>query len=138
MGSERSTSVVIAVDPGRGKCGLAVVAGQGVLLRAIIPTAEVGLTCHYLRRQYPDSTFVVGNLTGSREVLCAIREACPEAQLETVEEDMSTLHARARYWTDNPPRGLQRLIPPGMRLPPRPVDDYAAVLLAERYLDQGA
>ena len=32
------------------------------------------------------------------------------------------------------PKGIARLIPKGMRTPPEPIDDYAAVILAERYL----
>ena len=47
---------------------------------------------------------------------------------------MTTMNARRRYWRENPPGCLARLVPEGMRLPPRPIDDYAAVLLAERYL----
>lgn len=45
----------------------------------------------------------------------------------------STLEARDRYWTMYPNRGLQRLIPLGLRVPPRPVDDIVAILLIERY-----
>jgi hypothetical protein len=33
-----------------------------------------------------------------------------------------------------PPRGLQRLIPQGLRIPARPIDDIVAILLIERYL----
>jgi hypothetical protein len=33
-----------------------------------------------------------------------------------------------------PPKGLQKLIPQGMRLPDRPIDDIVAILLIERHL----
>ena len=50
-------------------------------------------------------------------------------------EKFTTLDARKRYWIENPPKGLWKLVPEGLRLPPRPYDDYAAVLLGERFLE---
>jgi hypothetical protein len=52
-----------------------------------------------------------------------------------VDERYSSLQARDRYWQLFPPRGLVRLLPIGLREPPRPVDDIVAILLVERYLD---
>lgn len=51
-----------------------------------------------------------------------------------VDERETTLLARARFFDDHPPRGWRRLIPRGMLLPDRPIDDYAALLIAERFL----
>ncbi|MDJ0527388.1 MAG: resolvase, partial [Microcystis sp. M53600_WE12] len=51
-----------------------------------------------------------------------------------VDERNSTLEARDRYWQMFPPKGLQKLIPQGMRLPDRPIDDIVAILLIERHL----
>jgi hypothetical protein len=51
-----------------------------------------------------------------------------------VDEAGTTLAARQRYWQLEPPRGWQRLLPKGMRLPPRDVDDVVAQLLLERHL----
>ena len=53
-----------------------------------------------------------------------------------VDERETTLLARALYFAENPPRGWRRLVPTGMLLPPRPIDDYAAVLIARRYLKE--
>ncbi|NPV47173.1 MAG: resolvase [Armatimonadetes bacterium] len=129
-------AVVLAVDPGRDKCGLAVVVGERVALRALCPTAEVGLTCRYLLTRYPQAALVVGHGTGAEAVCQHLRQACPQAQIASIEERDSTLQARQLYWSDHPPRGLLRLLPEGMRIPPRPVDDYAAVVLARRYLQR--
>jgi hypothetical protein len=109
-----------------------------VIFRAVVPTAEVGLTCHYLLTRHAGAALVVGSGTGSGAVRHLLRQACPEAVVVTVEERDSTRQARELYWQDYPPRGLQRLLPRGMRVPPRPVDDYAAVVLARRYLDQAS
>lgn len=50
-----------------------------------------------------------------------------------VDERNSTLEARDRYWQLFAPQGWQRLIPKGLRLPPRPIDDIVAIVLLERY-----
>jgi hypothetical protein len=49
-------------------------------------------------------------------------------------EHGTTLAARRRYWELFPPRGWRRLLPEGLRLPPRDWDDVAAQLLLERWL----
>lgn len=127
-------SMVLAVDPGREKCGVAVVSPEAVLLRAIVPTAEIGLTCGYLLARHPHLQVIVGDATGCSVVMQAIRQANPEADVAAVPEAFSTLAARNLYAADHPPRGLERLLPAGMRIPPRPVDDYAALSLAQAFL----
>ena len=54
-----------------------------------------------------------------------------------VDETNTTYRARELYFADNPPRGWRRLIPIGLQLPPRPIDDYAALLIARRYIRRG-
>ncbi|MHB8993880.1 MAG: RuvC family protein [Armatimonadota bacterium] len=125
---------VLAIDPGRDKCGLAVVSGEAVLFRAIIPSSEIGLTCRYILSQHPGAQLIIGNGTCSGVVAEAITEANPEVAVRVVPEEFTTLQARRLYAQDHPARGLQRLIPSGMLVPPRPVDDYAAVALALAFL----
>jgi RNase H-fold protein (predicted Holliday junction resolvase) len=75
----------------------------------------------------------MGNQTTSkswREKIAA-RVTVP---ITLVDERNSTLEARDRYWQMFPPKGLQKLIPQGMRLPDRPIDDIVAILLIERHL----
>jgi hypothetical protein len=115
-----------------------VVTAHGTAFRALCPTPEAGLTCRYLLAQHPEAVLVVGSGTGSADVLRLIRAACSDAVCVTIEERDSTLQARQLYWEDTPPRGWQRLLPRGMLVPPRPVDDYAAVVLARRYLQRTA
>lgn len=73
---------VIAVDPGREKCGLAVATAEAVLFRALIPTAEVGLTCRYLLGQYPGARLLLGDATGSAAVRAALLASSPEAAID--------------------------------------------------------
>jgi hypothetical protein len=51
-----------------------------------------------------------------------------------VDERGTTLEARRRYWQLFPPRGWRRLLPQGLRQPPRDWDDVVAQLLLERRL----
>lgn len=130
----RAPETLLAIDPGREKCGLAIVSSAGVIFRAIVPTAEIGLTCRYLLAQHPSATVIIGDATGTTPVASAITRDNPGVTPQPVAEAHSTLDARGRYFADNPAGCWQRLLPAGMRVPPRPVDDYAAVVLAERYL----
>jgi hypothetical protein len=54
-----------------------------------------------------------------------------------VDETDTSYRARALYFADHPPRGWRRLVPLGLQLPPRPIDDYAALLIARRYAETG-
>ncbi|MFB3882678.1 MAG: hypothetical protein ACE149_15535 [Armatimonadota bacterium] len=126
--------VVIAADPGRGKCGIAVVLRNGeVAHRAVVPAAELAERIAELLGLYPSATVVLGNRTGAREAEAAIQARCGVRPV-FVDESGSTLEGRRRYFRDNPRRGWRRLVPIGLQTPPRPYDDFVAVVLAERYL----
>ncbi|MGD8239861.1 MAG: Holliday junction resolvase RuvX [Armatimonadota bacterium] len=125
---------VLAVDPGTEKCGLAVAsADAGATHLAIVSTVELGATAAALVKEHKVGVIVVGDRTGSRAVAETLSSACPDAEVVLVDEHMSTLRARERYSQDNPPRGLARLVPRGLRVPPEPYDDYVALVLAEKY-----
>lgn len=125
--------VVLAVDPGRAKCGLAVVEPGRVLHREVVTRPHLGQRVAELSRRFPVAVVVVGDATGSQEVA---RELLGLGRpVQVVPEAGTTQEARQRYFQEHPPRGLLRVLPPGLRVPPEPYDDYVAVLLAERYLN---
>lgn len=124
-------AVVLGVDPGR-RVGLAWVDAAGRLLRSeVVDEAALRdlVAC-------PDLVVAVGDGTGSRAVRAALTEA--GARVVTVDERASSEEGRELYWRDHPPRGWQRLLPAGMRTPPRPIDDYAAYAIALRWLAANA
>ena len=55
---------------------------------------------------------------------------------ELVDERHTTELAKLRYFKEFPPRGLWKLVPIGLQTPPTCYDDFAAVVLAERYLEE--
>ena len=129
-----SEAPVVAIDPGRDKCGLAALSAHGTVLeRAIVSAPDIGPAAAALAARHHATAIVLGERTGSREVRAALTTAT-DLPIHEIDEHMTTLLARRRYWRENPPRGLWRLVPEGLRVPPEPIDDWAAVILAERYL----
>ncbi len=129
--------VILGVDPGTRKAGYALVDGAGdVLIMGIediqrLPArlAEIGAT-HEIE--------AVALGTGTNAARIGTVLAAIGVPVHPVDERETTLRARALYFADHPPRGWRKLIPLGMQVPPRPIDDYAAVLIARRYLaDEG-
>jgi RNase H-fold protein (predicted Holliday junction resolvase) len=77
---------------------------------------------------------VLGNGTSSRQWQRDLADLAVPVLL--VDEWGTTLAARQRYWQLWPPRGWRRLLPMGLRLPPRDLDDLAAQILLERWLQR--
>lgn len=132
--------MIIAIDPGREKCGIAVVHPEnGVLLQKVINTAQLRNVILELIIEYNTRHIIMGDGTSSKEAKCTLEQINIEGQSITViliDEHHSTDQARQLYWKKNPPRGLMRLIPVTMRVPPEPVDDYVAVILAKRFFEK--
>ena len=119
--------MVVGLDPGQN-IGVAFVNHKEKLVyRNIIALTEL--------RQLelpPGITIVVGNGTGSAEVQAVLRERGKSFAL--IDEQNTSLEGRELYFKAHPPRGLLRLLPKGLRSPPRLVDDYAAYAIALRFL----
>jgi RNase H-fold protein (predicted Holliday junction resolvase) len=126
--------MVLGVDPGTRKCGYALVE-PGVpapVVLGIAPLAELRAVVERIATTYPLAIVALGCGTNSAHVASILATVGVAHAL--VDERETTLRARARFFDDHPPRGWKRLIPRGMLLPDRPIDDYAALLIAERYL----
>jgi RNase H-fold protein (predicted Holliday junction resolvase) len=122
---------VLAIDPGRSKCGLAVVSQEGVLVHAVVGLKGLRPELQRLVERFAPDALVIGGGTGSEQ---AVRAASGLGlPVHRVDERLTTLQARSRYFKDHPPRGWRRLLPRGLLVPPEPYDDYAAVLLGERF-----
>jgi RNase H-fold protein (predicted Holliday junction resolvase) len=127
--------VVAALDPGRSKCGLVRTDPQRRRIEeALVLPPEHSWDC-LLRwqRDLEVSVVVLGDGTGSRRWQERLAGALP---VLLVDERGSTLAARRRYWQLEPPRSWRRLLPEGLRQPPRDWDDVVAQLLLERWLGQ--
>ena len=123
---------IIAIDPGRDKCGVAILSEDGTFAEDVIKTDTLCAWISESRRKYSDAPVIIGNGTGSQSAYERLRTECGVEPL-IVEEYKTTEEARKRYWKENPPAGWRRLLPISMQVPPVPVDGYVAVILAERY-----
>ncbi len=126
---------VLAIDPGSCKCGVAVVrggVGVTVLHRAVLPTERISDALQRLCAEHQPDIILLGNGTTAKNV--AETASRLGLELSLVDETLTSVAARKRYFTENPPRGLRRLIPTSMQTPSEPYDDYVAIILAERYL----
>jgi RNase H-fold protein (predicted Holliday junction resolvase) len=128
--------VILGFDPGRQKCGIAVMGvDRRIYYHQVIASEETVLTIESLRTQFPISLLVMGDQTSSKAWRQKLESELVEPmRIMTVDERNSSLEARDRYWQMYPPKGLTKLIPEGMRTPPRAIDDIVAILLIERYL----
>lgn len=137
---------MLALDPGRAKCGLAIVrrpdTGPGnsprVLHREIVDAERVVARVLPLARDHGVESVLVGDATGGTVLARALKDALalsatPDLPVVLVNEAFTSQRARRRFLQEHQPRGLARLVPRGLRVPPVPVDDYAAVLLAEDF-----
>lgn len=127
---------IAALDPGRDKCGFAVLDDNGrILCQRVMTTENLMTEVNAAKADYGFSRLLIGNGTTSKEAQGKLRQI---AALEIIVRDeyRTTELAKREYWKANPPKGWRRLIPVTMQVPPVPVDDFVAVILAHRYLQE--
>jgi RNase H-fold protein (predicted Holliday junction resolvase) len=127
---------ILGFDPGKDKCGVAVMSGnRGLLDHQVVLTAAVIAKISDLCSQYNVSRIVIGDQTTSKQWQQQLALVFPDLPISPIDERHSSLEARDRYWQMYPANFLTGLIPQGMRQPPRPIDDIVAIILIERYLE---
>jgi RNase H-fold protein (predicted Holliday junction resolvase) len=121
------------LDPGRSKCGLVLTDPDRQLIREalVLPPEAAWQRLQQWRRHQGLQGVVIGDGTGSGPWQ---QRLATRLRVEIVNERGTTLAARRRYWQLFPPRGWRRLLPEGLRQPPRDWDDVVAQLLLERRL----
>ncbi len=131
--------IYLGFDPGKDKCGVAVMDDAGAALYHEVLLSDALLEqLPALCEQWQVSQVVMGDRTTAKQWQKKLVQSLPKIPVTLVDEHYSTLAARDLYWEMYPPQGFQRLIPQGMRLPPRPIDDLVAIILVRRYLQLSA
>lgn len=128
--------MILGLDPGRDKCGLAVMGANNTIhWHQVVSATAVIDSIYSLLSSYPISLLVMGNQTTSKEWYEKLLHALPSSVTITkVDERNSTLEARDKYWQLYPPQGIKGLIPRSLRTIGGPIDDIVAIILIERYL----
>ena len=151
----RQEYIALGLDPGRDKIGFAFVNPSGVLIASgIFPSneAEKFFTAILSRRENLSSWLIEGNAESLPENLLAVIKFAAigngthskiftervrdslSCEILTVDERNTTLEARGLYWQLHRPSFWLRLIPEGLRVPARVLDDLAAWAIALRGL----
>jgi len=128
--------MILGFDPGKDKCGVAVMGtDRNISYHQVVPSESAISTIQSLCEQFPIDLLVMGDQTTSKSWKQRLTQSLsPSLKIIQIDERYSSLEAKERYWQMYPATGLNRLIPLGMRTPPRPVDDIVAIVLIERYL----
>lgn len=127
-------ALTIGIDPGSAKCGYAVLGSDGA--RVALEVLPIAGLADRIGRDVATAAIeaiCIGHATNSREIEKLCRSRWPEIPVVIVDETNTTLDARRRYYDENPPKGLLRLLPRGLLVPSAPLDGYAALLIIERW-----
>lgn len=129
--------MILGFDPGKDKCGIAVMGRDKKVCYHQVVLSEAAIsTIQSLCEQFSIELLVIGDQTTSKSWKQKLTQnLSPSIAIIQIDERYSSLEAKERYWQMYPATGLNRLIPLGMRTPPRPVDDIVAIVLIERYLN---
>jgi len=131
--------LVLAVDPGRARWGLALVSADGFcIVRCVVSAADGPAAVARMLDEHRPAVLALGDRTGARDACRALAERGITCPIAMVPEAGSSMEARQLYFRLNPPRGIRRLIPRGLLLPPEPIDGYAAQVIALRYIRSSA
>jgi RNase H-fold protein (predicted Holliday junction resolvase) len=130
--------VILGFDPGRDKCGVAVMGlDRQLYYHQVVLAGEAIANIEIQLQRFPVSLMVMGDQTTAKQWKQQLNQELSQAiNIILVDERYTTLEARDRYWQMYPPQGITKLLPKGMRQPPRAIDDIVAILLIERYLNR--
>ena len=125
----------LGVDPGRDKCGIAILeANCSPVLLDIVATENIDTYFDSLFNKYNIVLSIVGSGTYSTEIKNILEEK-NYAPITLVDEKYTTIKAEDRYREDHPLKGYKRFLSKFAKWSPASnVDDYAALVIAEKYL----
>lgn len=125
----------MGIDPGRDKCGVAVLDGAGeIKFQRVVATEELDAVIKSLAAEFQIDAVILGD--GTTHKAAAAKVTASGLNFQLVDEKHTTEEARREYWKKNPPRGWRRLLPTSMQVPPEPVDAIVAEILVRRFLNE--
>lgn len=123
----------MGIDPGRDKCGVAVLTAAGeIKYQRVVPTEELDSVIKKLAADFDIKKVILGD--GTTHKAAAQKVSAAGLKFELVDEKHTTEEARREFWIKNPPRGWRKLLPTSMQVPPEPVDAIVAEILVRRFL----
>ncbi|MBR0260315.1 MAG: pre-16S rRNA-processing nuclease YqgF [Selenomonadaceae bacterium] len=123
----------IGIDPGRDKCGVAILNSSGeIKYQQVVPTEELDTVIKNLSTEFEIESVILGD--GTTHKAAAKKVSAAGLTFQLVDEKHTTEEARREYWKKNPPSGWRRFLPTSMQVPPEPVDAIVAEILVRRFL----
>lgn len=136
----RTSDFLLGIDPGSFKTGVARVKPDGGVISA--EWVETKTLAEDLKNLCSEcglpQKVIIGNGTNTHPVHKVLAQIFTTVPVIEIDEKHSTEQARTLYWQLNKPQGWRKLLPEGLRVPPEPLDGYAAAVLVLRYLKQNA
>ena len=105
----------------------------GVVIKVVVGIGQIEHAISDLVEHHEPERIVVGNGTGSEEVIRLAEKLAP-GKVSRIHEEGTTLEARELAWRENPPGGLWRILPRLFWPTPRNLDAWAAVVIGRRAL----
>ncbi len=130
-----NNKLYLGIDPGKDKCGIALLGDDLTpVLLDIITTRELDSYLNDLYHKYDIELIILGSGTYSEKIKEKIDKK-NFSPIVLVDEENSTFQAEKRYRENNPLKGYKKILNKfASWSPASDVDDYAALIIAEKYL----
>lgn len=130
------TKYLLALDPGSEKIGTAVLDYQAQEQeKTIVKTEELIDHLKEIFKIYQIEEIIIGNGTGAEKIIKLLKNNFESLKIELVEEKFTTEEAQARYLKEKPMSNYEKLLRKFIDWKlKKPLDDYAALIIAEKYL----
>ena len=130
------TEELLSLDPGRAKIGTAVISrDKEEREKTIVKKAELADHLNEILNKYEIAEIIIGNGTGSKNIIKNIEKLKIDIKITVVDEEFSTEEAQARYLKEKPMSRYEKFLRKFINWKVnKPLDDYAALIIAEKYL----
>ena len=127
---------LLALDPGRDKVGTAILDYQAQEQeKTIVKLDELAEHLKEIFKIYNIEEIIIGNGTGAEKVINLVKNNSGDRTINIVEEEFTTEEAQARYLKEKPMSNYEKLLRKFVSWKlKKPLDDYAALIIAEKYL----
>ncbi|CCU80068.1 Resolvase, RNase H-like fold [Halanaerobium saccharolyticum subsp. saccharolyticum DSM 6643] len=129
---------LLALDPGSYKVGTAVLDYKAQEKeKTIVKIEELIDHLREIFKIYQIEEIIIGNGTGAEKIIEILENNFKNKKINLVEEEFTTEEAQARYLKEKPMSNYEKLLRKivSWKLK-KPLDDYAALIIGEKYLEK--
>lgn len=130
------STLFLSIDPGKDKSGFALMDFTGAIFeKKVVFKPLLIKEIIALYKKYNFTKIIIGNAKIGKIIEADIKSLHVPFEIIFTDEEGSTLKARSLFWKENKPRGIWRFFPESLRVPYKPYDDFAAVVIGREYLN---